>query len=123
MIYDQIIYNQIIACSQVNYVSYFDELASMIGAKPNLWKLLTTDPEMAFRCYFGPCIPAQYRLVGQGAWQGARDVIMGVEESRLFPMKTRKTVPMGQKSLNLSWMLGLFLAVISILFGLIIKLF
>ena len=50
---------------------------------------------------------------------------MGVQESRLFPMRTRKTGPkeegskMRQK--KLSWMLGLFLTVI--LLGLIIKLF
>ena len=96
-----------------------DELASLIGAKPNLWHLLTTDPQLAFRCFFGPCIPAQYRLMGPGAWLGARDIIMGVQDSTLFPLKTRKIDPkdgtkkiMSQKGSSRSWMLGIFLALI-----------
>lgn len=80
-----------------------------------------TDPKLAFKCFFGPCLPAQYRLVGPGSWQGARDVIMGVEESKVCPLRTRKT---GQKETQLErknsflvWVLGL-LVVVVILFSL-----
>lgn len=75
----------------VNFVEYFDELASRIGAKPDLWHLLRRDPQLALSCFFGPCLPAQFRLMGPGSWEGARDVIMGVQESRLYPLRTRKT--------------------------------
>lgn len=103
----------------MNFISYIDEIASLIGAKPNLWHLLATDPQLAFRCFFGTCIPAQYRLMGPGAWLGARDIIMGVQDSTLFPLKTRKIDPqdgtkkiMSQKGSSLSWMLGIFVALI-----------
>ena len=75
-----------------------------------------TDPALAFKCYFGPCIPAQYRLVGPGSWQGAKDVIMGVEESRVCPLRTRKTGLKEKKNSYLLWVLGLVVVVIIFLF-------
>lgn len=89
-------------------------MSSLIGAKPNLWHLLMTDPVLAFRCFFGPCIPAQYRLVGPGAWPGARDIIMGVQESKLCPLRTRKTGPKEGKDKNstLSWLFCLLILLI-----------
>ena len=69
---------------------YADEIASLIDVKPNLWALLFEDPFLALKCYFGPCVPAQYRLRGPGAWQGAKDVINTVHESMLRPLRTRK---------------------------------
>lgn len=41
-----------------------DEIASEIGVKPNMVTLLKDDPILAVRCFFGPCISAQYRLQG-----------------------------------------------------------
>jgi len=52
---------------QVDYIAYSDELATEVGCKPNLYKLLFSDPTLALRCFFGPCTPAQYRLMGPGA--------------------------------------------------------
>lgn len=110
---------QICTFPQVNYIAYSDEISSLIGARPNLWHLLMTDPELAFKCYFGPCVPAQYRLVGPGSWQGARDVIMGVEESKVCPLRTRKTgleeTQLERKNSYLLWVLGLVVFVIMFL--------
>ncbi|EDO32021.1 predicted protein, partial [Nematostella vectensis] len=47
-----------------DYVAYSDELATLIGCKPSLWKLFVTDPTLAIQCLFGPCTPPQFRLVG-----------------------------------------------------------
>lgn len=111
---------QLCAYPQVNFIKYFDEISSLIGARPNLWHLLMTDPELAFKCFFGPCVPAQYRLVGPGSWQGARDVIMGVEESKVCPLRTRKTglkeTQLERKNSHLLWVLGLVVVVIMFLF-------
>ena len=98
----------------MKFAAYADELSSLIDAKPNLWYLLITDPELAFRCFFGPCVPAQFRLVGPGAWKGARDVITGVQESMLFPLRTRKTHPKkeGNRMGSLLWLITLLFAVI-----------
>ena len=52
-----------------------DEIAELIGAKPNLWQLGKRDWGLALRCFFGPCLPAQYRLQGPGAWHGASSAI------------------------------------------------
>lgn len=110
---------QICTFPQVNYIAYSDEISSLIGARPNLWHLLMTEPELAFKCYFGPCVPAQYRLVGPGSWQGARDVIMGVEESKVCPLRTRKTgleeTQLERKNSYLLWVLGLVVFMIMFL--------
>lgn len=41
-----------------------DDIANEIGVRPNMTSLLTEDPLFAVRCFFGPCVPAQYRLHG-----------------------------------------------------------
>ncbi|KAL9981806.1 hypothetical protein ACROYT_G010559 [Oculina patagonica] len=106
----------------VQFIKYLDEISSLFGAKPNLWHLLMTDPVLAFKCFFGPCVPAQYRLMGPGSWQGARDVIMEVKESVVCPLRTRKA---GQKenkekpgwqNLHLLFVLGLLVVAILFLF-------
>ncbi|CAL1544597.1 unnamed protein product [Lymnaea stagnalis] len=61
---------------QTFWIAYMDEVASQIGARPNLWKIVCTDPELALKCYLGPCLPAQYRLVGPGTWKDARTFIV-----------------------------------------------
>jgi dimethylaniline monooxygenase (N-oxide forming) len=49
---------------QVDWIPFMDELANIIGVKPNLWKYLFTDPKLWKALYFGPCVPYQYRLSG-----------------------------------------------------------
>jgi len=40
--------------------------------------------------YFSLTTPSQYRLVGPGAWSGARDAILSSRERILQPLKTRR---------------------------------
>jgi len=61
---------------QVDWIPFMDEIAEQIGAKPDLKQLLFSDPVLAFKCFFGPCTPYQYRLQGPGQWSGARNAIM-----------------------------------------------
>ncbi|XP_041349231.1 flavin-containing monooxygenase 5-like [Gigantopelta aegis] len=60
---------------QTFWIQYMDEIASQIGCRPDLLKLFFNDPELALRCFLGPCVPAQYRLQGPGKWDGARHII------------------------------------------------
>jgi len=53
-------------------------------------RLLVTDPRLAMAVYFGLASPYQYRLVGPGAWPGARDAILSTHERVLRPLKTRR---------------------------------
>lgn len=82
-------------CAQVYYIPYCNDLADIIGCKPRLGELLFTDPLLAYRCYFGPCSPPQYRLTGPGAWNGAKQAIMDIPERNVYltrikePMRTR----------------------------------
>jgi len=39
-------------------------------------QVLKTDPRLAVKMYFGPLTPFQMRLMGHGAWPGARQAIM-----------------------------------------------
>jgi dimethylaniline monooxygenase (N-oxide forming) len=36
-----------------------DELAEMIGAKPDLWSIFKKDPKLAYEVFFGSLTPAQ----------------------------------------------------------------
>ncbi|MBZ3887771.1 Dimethylaniline monooxygenase [N-oxide-forming] 2 [Sciurus carolinensis] len=74
---------------QTNYIDYLDELASDIGAKPDLVSLLFQDPKLAVKLYFGPCNSYQYRLAGPGQWEGARRAILTQKQRILKPLKTR----------------------------------
>lgn len=51
---------------QTKYIDYWDELASEIGAKPDLLSLLFRDPELAVRLYFRPCTPIGIAWWGLG---------------------------------------------------------
>ncbi|XP_072018168.1 dimethylaniline monooxygenase [N-oxide-forming] 2-like [Amphiura filiformis] len=61
--------------TKIDFIPYMDEIASEIGAKPDLWKMMFEDPMLSLRCFFGPCYPYQYRLVGPGKWDGAKEAI------------------------------------------------
>ncbi|XP_033626297.1 dimethylaniline monooxygenase [N-oxide-forming] 5-like [Asterias rubens] len=83
---------------QVDWIEYMDTLASEFGARPNLLKLFFTDPMLALRCFFGPCLPYQYRLMGPGKWNGAKEAIQTVYERIHAPLQTRTCNLAEQKS-------------------------
>ena len=61
----------------VDSIPYMDEIAKDIGCYPYFWQqFLGGDPKLAMKCMFGPFHPYQYRLVGPGKWDGAREAIM-----------------------------------------------
>ncbi|XP_075689580.1 flavin-containing monooxygenase 5-like [Rhinoderma darwinii] len=74
---------------QVDYVEYMDELATLAGVKPNLFRIFLTDPRLAAQVFFGPCTPYQYRLTGPGKWSGAREAILTQWKRIIKPTKTR----------------------------------
>lgn len=82
------------ACSErnpimVDYIPYLDSLAALIGVRPNLLWLLIKDPKLAWQAFVGPCTPYQYRLVGPGRWEGARQAILTQWERVKKPFRTR----------------------------------
>uniref|UniRef100_A0ACB8F1X9 Uncharacterized protein n=1 Tax=Sphaerodactylus townsendi TaxID=933632 RepID=A0ACB8F1X9_9SAUR len=74
---------------QVQYVDHMDELASLSGVRPHLLNLFLTDPKLAWKVFFGPCSPVQFRLNGPGKWEGARDAILTQKERIVKATKTR----------------------------------
>ncbi|KAM4722881.1 dimethylaniline monooxygenase [N-oxide-forming] 2-like [Rhinophrynus dorsalis] len=85
----------------LDYIEYLDELASDIGVKPNIFRLLLTDPILAVTLLFGPCTPAQYRLKGPGKWPNARRQIMTTFDRIVKATKTRvRRSGNGPKGLN-----------------------
>lgn len=71
---------------RVDYIPYMDDIASQINAKPNLWKMLITDPVLFKACAFGPSLSYQYRLQGPHPWKGARNAILNVNERMKAPL-------------------------------------
>ncbi|XP_077012004.1 flavin-containing monooxygenase 5 [Tamandua tetradactyla] len=74
---------------QVDYIEAMDELADLLGVKPNLLSLAFTDPKLALQLVWGPCTPVQYRLQGPGKWDGARKALLTTEDRIRKPMMTR----------------------------------
>ena len=69
----------------------------MIGAKPNLWSLFMEDPKLAFRCFFGSCVSAQYRLEGPNSSKHARTMIRIIfspwrQENAIHPQLKEETI-------------------------------
>ncbi|XP_077994780.1 flavin-containing monooxygenase 1-like isoform X1 [Glandiceps talaboti] len=63
---------------------YMDDIAEFIGAKPNFWKLLFSDPKLAYLFEYGPMVPYWYRLQGPDAWSGAKDAILNAWENTKY---------------------------------------
>ncbi|XP_061042071.1 flavin-containing monooxygenase 5 isoform X1 [Eubalaena glacialis] len=74
---------------QGDYIDTMDELADLVGVRPNLLSLAFTDPKLALRLFWGPCTPIQYRLQGPGKWDGARKAILTTEDRIRKPLMTR----------------------------------
>ncbi|KAM9831339.1 flavin-containing monooxygenase 5-like [Neosynchiropus ocellatus] len=86
--------HQKFACSernplQVEYIPYLDSLAELVGARPNVLRLLLRDPQLALQVLLGPSTPYQYRLTGPGQWPGAREAILTQWDRVLKPLRTR----------------------------------
>lgn len=75
---------------QVDWIDYMDEVAELVGCKPQLGRLIVTDPALAWACIFGPCLPYQYRLHGPSPHPKARQQIMDFWENCKLGLKTRK---------------------------------
>uniref|UniRef100_A0A4X2JX45 Flavin-containing monooxygenase n=1 Tax=Vombatus ursinus TaxID=29139 RepID=A0A4X2JX45_VOMUR len=88
---------------QVDHIEYMDEIATQIGVKPNLLWLFLWDPKLAWKVFFGPCTPYQYRLRGPRKWDGARRAILTQTERILKPMKTRTINNERNPSSEISW--------------------
>ena len=98
---------------QVDYISYMDEIAKLVGVRPNFLKLLLTDPRLGLSVTFGSCTPYQYRLRGPGKWPGARQAILTQWERVAHPMQTRPCDEPKRRS-SLVWPLIVSAAAISL---------
>ena len=63
----------------VNWLSYMDDIADIIGVRPDIQKYLLSDTKLFLKLVFGSCLPYQYRLEGRHSWSGARDAVMQSE--------------------------------------------
>lgn len=98
---------------QVDYVDYIEELAKMIGADLDMKKLWKEDPWLAYKVYFGPCVPYIYRLKGPHKWNNARDAIMSVDERVLMATNDHAQVA---PDYTLLYIVGLIFAIIAVFY-------
>uniref|UniRef100_A0A4W3K2P6 Flavin-containing monooxygenase n=1 Tax=Callorhinchus milii TaxID=7868 RepID=A0A4W3K2P6_CALMI len=102
---------------QVDYIPYMDELAELIGVKPNVKELLLSDPRLAYEIFFGPCTPYQYRVTGPGKWPGARDSILTQWDRIIKATKTRVLADSEeQPSLTVLQLLAVFVVLAAVLY-------
>ncbi|KAI6197102.1 Dimethylaniline monooxygenase [N-oxide-forming] [Aphelenchoides besseyi] len=64
----------------VDYVGFSNELADLIGVRPD-WRTLITDPKLTWSFLTKPVISAQFRLCGPHALSGARETIISASTS------------------------------------------
>lgn len=74
----------------IDKIAYVEELAKIIGVKPNYFKLLLTDPKLYYALVTSPVLNYQYRLHGPHSWEGARDAILGFQDRLRAPFKRSK---------------------------------
>ena len=78
-----------------------EEIAVELDCSPNFSSLLVTDPALALQCFFGPCVPAQYRVRGPFPFRDARTLIMNATNNSLAgirvpgPVDLQRTSPFG----------------------------
>ncbi|CAN8004438.1 unnamed protein product [Ixodes hexagonus] len=69
----------------IDRIAYVDDLARVIGAKPNYWKMFFSDPKLYWKLMLSPVLNYQYRLEGPHSWKGARDAILNFDERMQAP--------------------------------------
>ncbi|GIY20290.1 flavin-containing monooxygenase 5 [Caerostris extrusa] len=97
---------------RVDFIPYMDELATEIGAKPNLWKLFFTDFKLYYALVFGASLPYQYRLEGPHKWDGARDAIFTAYKRVRYPLSgevQKKTKPIISTRLYIKYIITFLL--------------
>lgn len=87
---------------QVDYMTYMDEIADLLNVKPNLRKLLISDPVLWCHCFLGANVPYQYRLQGPHSWPKARDAIIECGNRVRAPLQTRPNLESTNMSSGLS---------------------
>jgi dimethylaniline monooxygenase (N-oxide forming) len=103
---------------QVDWIPFMDEIAEQVGCKPDLWKMLFRDPQLAISCFCGPCTPYQFRLQGPLPWKGARKAILTQWQRVEAPLKTRNVDDNADDSFTW-WKIILAVIVLAILLKLI----
>uniref|UniRef100_A0A914PXJ2 Flavin-containing monooxygenase n=1 Tax=Panagrolaimus davidi TaxID=227884 RepID=A0A914PXJ2_9BILA len=68
---------------QVDYGVYMEEIGEVLGCVPNVFKLMFTDPVLAWSLWTGPATAYTYRLAGPFPWDGARKAILETKD-RIF---------------------------------------
>ena len=61
---------------QVDYVSYCDMLAELVGCRPHARQFILNDRKLAMAIWFTGNTPYMYRLVGPDTWPGAREAVL-----------------------------------------------
>lgn len=108
-----------------DWIPYMDEVADAIGCRPPMWRYFFTDFRLWFQLFFGCAAAYQYRLVGPGAWQGARETILGLKSRIETPFANRlndlekKNIQMKNKQscLSIQLVLSLLLVVAGVFAG------
>jgi len=81
-----------------------DDIAKEIGAKPDLTTIAMEDPLFAIRCFFGPCVPAQYRLNGPHSCPtAAKRAVENCFTNVTRPTQTRKVKVSAKKNPAYTW--------------------
>ncbi|KAE9547032.1 hypothetical protein FO519_009755 [Halicephalobus sp. NKZ332] len=90
---------------QVDYMVFMDELATLIGCRPDFFKIFFKDPALAWKIQFSPPIAATYRVIGPHPWEGAKEAIINFEKRVLAGMSpTGKPIFPKSKKRKFPWL-------------------
>ena len=75
--------------------------------------LLKTDPCLALKMYFGPMTPFHMRVMGHGAWPGAKQAIMTTWDRVVTPFNSRKLQEQHQSVIKLLLLYTVAIAILA----------
>ena len=94
-----------------------DELADIVGCRPNVLELFLKDPALGYNVAFGPQCPYSYRLQGPFKWEGARRAILEMPERVKKGMIPGGGVPQKEDPIAIYTQLAYILAAIVLIFS------
>ncbi|CAL1526708.1 unnamed protein product [Lymnaea stagnalis] len=75
-------------CYMIPGFLFGDAIAKLLGCFPSFWHLLLRDPALAFRAWYGPIYPAQYRLLGPDSnWRQASEICRRADAEGSKPLR------------------------------------
>ena len=120
---DQIFYKSVRNSLGVDWISYMDDIADIIGVKPDIRQYLFSDTPLFIRLVFGTALSYEYRLKGPNSWGGARDALMQSDYRVRYGINPNEAKSGSQYYLNADFYKIVFILILFLFINIIMEIF